>query len=249
MKHAFILLMGLMAHTALGRPSITMGTFSSPQDSPVSRICELIYKDAFSRLGYDFSYRVVPAQRASVDANSGVLDGEPARRIDHNLKYPNLVRVDEPIYTVVFAAFSANKRLNFHGWESLKSDTLRVDYLRGIPVIQENLANFIKPNNLYLLNDRAQASRRLLSGRADVYIDSELDFAALLQLKQNQNLAIYNVGIVDRIPTYGFLHKKHQDLVVRLVEVLRQMKKDGRLQRYEHEISSLYLKPNTGGDN
>src|SRR5690348_2823945 len=75
-----------------GRSQIVMSAFQTPEESPTVRFCELIYREAFSRLNYDFSFKFVPIVRASMDANSGRTDGEPARRYEHGDKYPNLMR-------------------------------------------------------------------------------------------------------------------------------------------------------------
>lgn len=48
-----------------------------------------------------------------------------------------------------------------------------------------------------------------------------------------KNAGLINVGVLDEFAGHAFLHKKHADLPEKLATVLRQMKKEGHLEKYK----------------
>jgi hypothetical protein len=48
---------------------------------------------------------------------------------------------------------------------------------------------------------------------------------------------IYQVGILEEVPLYTYLHKKHRELAPKVAEVLKQMKADGILEAYIHQVN------------
>lgn len=217
---------------------INMASVASSDSSPTSHFCELVYTEAFRRLGYEFALVPKPARRASIEAEAGIVDGEPSRRFEHNKDFPNLIRVDEPIYTLNISGFSANPKIHVDGWASLKGKDFRVDFLRGILLIPQNLAGIVRPGNLLELNERDQAIKRLLKDRSDLYIDGEADILNLLKdLDPAKSKKIFKAGVLARIPAYPFLHKKHAALVALLAETMRQMKREGLFEKYQQQSS------------
>lgn len=217
------------------RQKIVMSVFQKPEDSPTVSFLELIYREAFSRMNMDFSFKYVPAQRASIEADSGKTDGEPARREAHNIMYPHLIRVDESVMVITFAAYSTNSKIKLSGWQSLTGTNYRIDFYRGIPLVPERLRG-LPEQNLLELTSHEQALQRLTSGRSDLYIYTEKDMSFLLKNRKDKKIPIYQVGILDRYTAYPFLHKKHKDLIPKLEAVLRAMKKDGTFKRFEDKI-------------
>ncbi|WP_438510102.1 hypothetical protein, partial [Cetobacterium sp.] len=67
-----------------------------------------IYNEAFSRLGYSFSYRGVPGGRAPKLAESGRVDGEIHRPFEYQKQTTNLIRVNEPHFQVTLEAYVVN---------------------------------------------------------------------------------------------------------------------------------------------
>ena len=79
-----------------------------------------IYTEAFSRMGYGFKLISQPGERAMIDANQGIVDGEAGRisNID-KIKYANLIMVPYPIVTMKDGAYATDHSININGWESL----------------------------------------------------------------------------------------------------------------------------------
>ena len=94
-----------------------------------NRVMELIYKDAFSRLGYTFAYNLYPLKRSLPESNAGRIDEECARaQMPQALqkKYPNLIQVKEPIWESHFCVYSTNPSIRVDGWQDLKKYKNRV---------------------------------------------------------------------------------------------------------------------------
>ncbi len=212
---------------------IVMSSFAPPEASLYTRLFDRIYTEALRRLGYTFKFKIVPPVRASVEANQGITDGEPGRLFEHSDRYTNLIRIPESLVTVTFAAYATRADIKVDGWESIRKAGYQVDVMRGLSFIKES---GLDPKNISDLNDRSQAYPRLLSGRADVYVDVAFDFYPLMRSPQYKNATIHEVCVLSRREAYGFLHKKHKDLVPRLAEVLRDMKKEGRIEQLEREV-------------
>ncbi len=212
---------------------ISMSIFAAPETSLYTQLFERVYKDAFRRLGYTFEFKVVPAARASIEADNGMTDGEPGRLYEHNLQFSNLIRIEEAIDEAALAAFTAQRGIKVNSWDAIKQRGYRVDVLRGMTFIK---GAGIDPRLIFQLNDRSQAFPRLMSGRADVYVDAELDFSALMRSSRYTKMRIYRAGVVEKRLIYGFLHRKHEELVPRVAEVLRQFKKEGLIARYKREL-------------
>ena len=70
-----------------------------------------IYAEAFRRLGIPIEFAVYPTKRLSTTLDEGGIDGEFVRVHAYAAAHPNLVRVEEPVFSVQFALFTANPAL------------------------------------------------------------------------------------------------------------------------------------------
>jgi len=78
----------------------------NPETNPQYKFYELLYTEAFQRLGYNFDYVLCPLKRCSFMGNSGYVDGEPQRAPNYSTQYSNMIRVNEPIYLIRVIAYS-----------------------------------------------------------------------------------------------------------------------------------------------
>ncbi|MCP4117596.1 MAG: hypothetical protein GY737_19805 [Desulfobacteraceae bacterium] len=134
----------------------------------------------------EFEFRQYPVKRGAYLANQGEVDGEPGRVADFNTMYPNLIRVDEPLWTVRFAAYAVDEKMGFHDCESLRNRNLRVNYRRGVIKCKEMLSRVVKPGMLEAVNGDSQGLRKLLKGRTDVYVGLE---SVIIPLLKNEEFA------------------------------------------------------------
>src|SRR3990167_2914563 len=110
---------------------INLGT-QKPLDSSSGAFLNLVYSEAFKRLGITFKYQHYPARRSTLLSNSGVLDGELSRIHYYNENHPNMIRVEEPHWTSGFIAVAVDSSIQLNGWDSLRNQDFKVLYVAGI---------------------------------------------------------------------------------------------------------------------
>ena len=162
---AFLAFMPLQA--VWSGDTLIMAFTDSPEEDRTLRYLELIYTEAFQRLGMEFAYKVYPMVRCGVMANSGVVDGLPARILNTNLEFPNLIQVDVSVITFPLSAFSTNPKLNLDGWESIGGDSYNVEYILGSPQSKAQLSKIVPSKRLSVVPTVDQALKKLIVGRTD----------------------------------------------------------------------------------
>lgn len=203
-----------------------------PEGGPVEQLITQIYTEAFQRLGIKMTYQFYPFKRATGMAVQEKIDGELTRKFSYGNKHPNLVRVEEPAYTDRFIAFATDPAIQLQGWESIRITNLRIDYQRGIHGIEQQLRILTGRNRISPLNNDQMGLRRLIADRTDIYISGENFVKGLLQTEEFQNSGIRIAGIMEEVPIYAYLLKKHQKIGPKLSSVLRQMKNEGLIDQY-----------------
>ncbi|MCH1929502.1 hypothetical protein L9G16_04855 [Shewanella sp. A25] len=213
-------------------PTITMAFYADPKHNLYFRWGELLYTEAFARLGYQFSYQVVPAMRASLLADSGKVDGEPARVFAYGMKFQNLVRVEEPILETKLLAFARNPEIKLVDWDSLKQFPYRVEYNRGIFFAEQKLESLLPAERLTTSSSPVNSFRKLLHDRIDIYIDTAVIGFPLLQKAEFEHSKIHSVVDLETLISFAYLHKRHRLLAPKLSETLKQMKQEGLFELY-----------------
>ena len=241
-RSALLMACMAMALPAAALDSFTMAFGHDPAQQPQYRFYELIYTEAFKRLGFTFAYKVYPSKRCSALANAGAVDGEPQRIADYAKTYPNMVRVDEAIFTNRVIAFSTNTSIHLDGWDSFRGTNYRVDYRIGSRVAEEELPKRVNPKLLSGVPAVEQILKKLKTRHTDVFVDAEWLVLPLLNSPEFKDSGIAQVGIIASDFSYPFLHKKHAELAPRLAEVLRQLKKEGVYDRLLEQATALPLK-------
>src|SRR3989338_9087143 len=163
--------------------SEVLGT-QKPLDSSSGAFLNLVYSEAFKRLGITFKYQHFPARRSTLLSNSGVLDGELSRIHYYNENHPNMIRVEEPHWTSGFIAVAVDSSIQLNGWDSLRNQDFKVLYVAGIKGCEVNLPKVVRPENLDVVMQNSHAFRMLLKGRADLFIGSEMDLVSDLESEE-----------------------------------------------------------------
>jgi len=209
---------------------------NDPIESPSGKLYNLIYHEAFKRLGLEMEYRHLPPKRASVEADVGNIDGEVGRILAYGEDHPNLVRVDEAGISDAFCAFTMNHTISLDGWDSLRNTPYKVEYQRGVFRPEQVLIKIVPSVNLSNITSLRQGLRKLTKGRTDVYIDSEAAVMGLLATAEFKNNGIQKAGVMEYVYYYAYLHIKHKDLAQKLAEVLKQMKAEGVVEQYHQQV-------------
>ena len=220
------------AAPVVAQDSITLAFYGHPDEAPVYRWGELIYAEAFKRLGVKFGFQVLPPIRASLMANAGVVDGEIGRIESYGREHPNLIRVEVSVATEKILAIVKDPAYVIEDWESLRGSTYRVEFFRGIAKTKQHLKGLVDPAQLSESSNPVYSLNKLHYGRIDVFIGSELRLVPLLETPAVKPFKLRIAGALDEVQVYPYLHKRHAALAIKLAEVLRQMKSEGLIQKY-----------------
>ncbi|MCP4370370.1 MAG: transporter substrate-binding domain-containing protein [Deltaproteobacteria bacterium] len=201
-------------------------------NEPSQKFLNLVYAEAFKRLGLVYKYEQVPWKRSSMFSDSGEVDGEVTRTYSYGDKHPNVIRVEESHYTSGFIALATNPLIQLNGWKSLENTGYFVEYVRGSKGQETNLPKYVKPHNLSAITSINQGVNRLILGRTDVFVGTESGLSTILRSGIVEKSDIQIVGIMHKYTAHAFLHKKHKDLEPKLSSVLKKMKKEGLFNKY-----------------
>ncbi|WP_428527387.1 substrate-binding periplasmic protein [Roseibium sp.] len=198
---------------------------STIENSPLTRIAELIMTEAYGRLGIPVEIYSTSGNRSLVVSSSGKVDGELARIGAVKDLYPTLVQVPVPnmeLKGIVYVRADEKDRIT-----SGNLTKLRVGYLEGV-VQAEQFTQGIE--SVWAGQSEEELFRLLAAGRLDAVVSDQIDGA----------LAIAGLGLTNVVPLgrpfqvepmFHYLHEKHANLVPQLATVLAKMRGDGELDR------------------
>lgn len=221
-------------------PTQIVMTLMLPRDKePLGEFTYLIYREAFQRLGLELICVYRPPLRGGVEAELGSLDGELGRGKDYGISHPNLVRVGEHAMELNVSAFALLPTIKLDGWEALRHMNYRVEYRMGMQIPQSKLEKILAPPLLSTVPTSLQGLKKLVAGRTDVYIDFD-DVVDVLIVSENFSGAkkIHKIGLMEKVPIFAYLHRSQEDLGPKLSLVLKEMKKDGLIEKFRKEAFS-----------
>ncbi len=207
---------------------IVLSTFD--QSAPRIAASEMIVRALYRKLDIDLVIEWHPGSRALVLANSGNLDGVLVRTTVIEHSFDNLVRVPYPIAQIKYAAFAKrNRSINVDGWDSLKP--FKIGIGRGIKLTEERTMGLDR----LIVNSYKSLFKMLYLDRVDIVVFTELD--GLYALKgMDLHHGIQKLDpILEVVPSYHFLHKKHHWLIKQLTDLMQKMDDSGELQALIHE--------------
>jgi len=192
-----------------------------------------IAAEAFRRIDIEVEVIPVVAARALINANRGIEDGIIARIAGLEKEYPNLIRVPEKIVDFGFTAFTRDLKFKVNGWDSLKP--YEIGFVSGWQIFEKNIteAKLITKvktaDHLFQMLDKDRIEVGLYERWGGAWWIRELG----LDLQPLE-------PPVSVMPLFLYLHKQHADLVPRVTQTLRDMKKDGSYQAiYDRNLSVL----------
>lgn len=222
-----LLFLALLAGAARA-DTITVSTNNTPLDR---KALESLSQEAFRRIGHEFRLVSLPSERSLHSANAGEVDGEGLRVAGLSAQYPNLVQVPERYIGISFVAFARDATIRLdQGWDSLKPYS--VAFITGWKMFEANasgakgVTKVDKPEQLFQMLD---------AGRIDLALYTLADGVALARGMGLAAIAPLAPSLRD-VDMYLYLHRKHEALVPKLAQALRQMKADGS---YNRILSSL----------
>jgi polar amino acid transport system substrate-binding protein len=213
-------------------PEIVLAGSEEVKNSFHGEWLQLIYDEAFRRLGYRLVYTPYPANRVGAMSDQGIVAGEINRIADYGENHPNLVRVDEAHFSMRFAAFAIGPKPVLNGWASLKGTTYRVEYRRGVAAAMNALPAIVPEARLSSVASAPIGLRKLIYDRTDVFVDLERVVERYLTDEEFKDAKIKNLGTMEERQFHAFLHRNHAQLSTALARVLRGMKSEGLIEQF-----------------
>ncbi len=225
---AMVLVALIALPSAYAREKLVFGTF---ENAGITLVQEPVMREAYRRLGYEIEVRQFPGERALIQADRGIVDGELARLETVREMYGNLVMVPESIHELRNVVLTKNADFTLAGWESLKPYT--VLSRRGYKYFEGKCREY--QINYQLVNSFEDMVKILHAGRYDVGLVTMLD-----GLKTMKDMGIRDLRFMEPpleiIPIYHFLHKKHTNLVPLVSEKLKELKREGYIKKIEDQV-------------
>ncbi len=198
----------------------------------------LIYSEVFRRAGVKLKMEYFPIKRASLEADIGNVDGEPARIRQYQNNHYNLVRIDEFVHTLQINAYATKIKTPLNGWQSLKGKKYYVEYLRGVEISEYNLTKVLDKKYLTDSSSAFHSLEKLLSNRIDLYIDSHNAISPLLKQVPFGGV-IYPIGLMESVDLYFYIHRKHKQYIPKLTKIIQNMKEEGLIKQYRDKVYGL----------
>ena len=224
------LLLALSGTAAADRPVLVLNDAYDPPFTTADRdgFLDIVAGEAFQRAGVELRLVKFPAERGLINANAGLEDGDLARIAGLEKQYPNLVRVPEKLVDLEFAAFSKDASIPSN-WQAMRQRS--VGHIKGWKIYEQNLAG---AEHVVTADDPVQLFRLLDLNRIDVAL-YERSFGMALAKQQGLNVVRPLAPPLAVRGMFIYLHKRHANLVPRLADALRAMKRDGFYQRVYDE--------------
>jgi len=231
-------------HPVLAQPTIVLNTaFGSPiSNATQTGFADQVVAEAFRRIGYQLETVHLPAERALINANRGIDDGDLGRIAGLQTKYPNLVQVPESVMTVDMVLFSKNNpSFAVTGWESMASHSLAI--ISGWKIMEQNFAKLGSMVEIIKTDNVEQSFTLLENGRVDFIAYSSWLGLEYIKTHNITDIALLKPPLASP-QIYIYLHKKHKKIVPQLAATIKQMKTDGSLQALFDRILKPYLQKN-----
>lgn len=218
------------------RPRFTLTTGAlAPLISAPGHIgfLDALAQEVFGRIGVDATLLGLPMERALVNANAGIEDGDMFRAAGFEKDYPNLVQVPEKVLDFDFVAFAIRPDVRVQNWGDLARYS--VAYVTGVKIFERQVGAAPHVTTVRALD---QLFPLLATGRADVVL---LGRWQGLWLAREAGLAVrlFEPPLA-RAEMFIYLHRRHEALVAPLAAALAAAKRDGTWQRiYDRTLKPL----------
>lgn len=212
-----------------------------PEGTPLFQWTELIYTEVFRRLDMNLLVEYYPLKRASVQANKGKVDGEPARIYSYGNSYQNLIRIEESVFSMDVVAYAVDPTIPvLDSWSSLENSGYTVEFPNGMKVCENALSHVLPDHQILSIKNSIQGLERLLAKRTDLYID---DLNSTTPIIENEEYGFKNkvrvAGVMGSAPLYMYIHKSHRNLKAQLERTIKELKAEGLIEEYRKRAFGL----------
>lgn len=237
-KSLIILPISLASFIVSAQPTLLLNTTGQPplNTKEHTGFMDEVAREAMRRIDYKLVIDSIPAERALLLANKGVIDGEMSRIKNLDKIYTNLIRVPEKIMDWEFVVFS-KKQINLsQGWDSLKGKDIA--FIRGWKVLENNVP---EQATITKVENSTQLFTLLDKNRVDYVAYEKWGGKYLINQLRLNNVTLGNPPL-EKKGMFIYLHKKNSHLVPKLSAALIEMKADGSYQRLVEKHLTPLLK-------
>ncbi len=215
------------------KPTITA---SATELSRVAGVAKVVMKQAYWRAGYKLNVVCFPGRRALYKSNLGHVDAELVRIKSIGKIYPNLIRIQEPIFKVRGMAFVWNKNLSINSNQDLRGH--RVGIVRGIQWAKE-VSEGLSPK---IASSAYDLFELLAKHTIDIALEADLTGQAVLHSFSGKGIVKMEKPLV-QIPVYHYVHKNNRHLVEPLNRELEKMNRMAETDEIIHDLINYPTPP------
>lgn len=203
-------------------------------NGPISLVAQAVLREAYQNIGVTLVTKTVAIGQGPVDANRGVLDGEPARVAGLETRFPHLLRVPVPVIAVDAVVFTNRAKFKVTGWDSLRP--YRIGVLSGVKFAADGTRGM----QVEAMPTNEQLFAKLDHGDIDVIVTTRIEGVLTQHQLKARNVTMLEPPL-ETIYLYHYLNERHRDLAERLAESLRQMDQKGRIRNLRHQTLARML--------
>lgn len=208
-------------------------TLNDVNDAPFTRadgsgFLDVVAGEAFRRAGVTLRLVKLPAERALLNANAGIEDGDLSRIAGLEAQYLNLIKVPEKLIDWEFSAFSMDRTIR------TRLDAIRthsIAHIKGWKIYEQMMAG---APAVTTAEDSAQLFRLLALKRVEVVLYTRWMGLAKIREQGLSGVVALEPPLATR-EMFIYLHKRHADLVPKIAAALRDLKKEGFYERQFRE--------------
>lgn len=192
-------------------------------------IAKYVLTEAYARIGLKIRFDDLPGLRALEWADKGITDGDVARIMGTEKKYPRLIRVKVPVIHFKGVAFTKSVNAAIGRWQDLAP--YRIGVIRGIRYSTMGTQGM----DPFFANDMTHLFSILDKGRIEIAV-AVLD-AGMIEIHRNfRNSGIRVVGSpLFSAPLYHFLHRRNEPILAELEAALEEMTGSGDMARLRQQ--------------
>ncbi|OGQ96426.1 MAG: hypothetical protein A2521_08845 [Deltaproteobacteria bacterium RIFOXYD12_FULL_57_12] len=237
LRAVFILLLFALAPVAAGagQPLVLNTCHLPPYHYPdQSGLNDRLVETIFARLGLQVTTQLLPPERALINANDGIDDGDAGRVDGIAAQYPNLIQIPEPLLRGDLVAVTKNISLETVDWQALQPYNIVI--VQGHKGAEAGIGT---PRSLLKVKSLDLLLQMIADDKAEVAICERFTCLGMLSILKLQGIRVLEPALAS-VDTYLYLHKKHAALVPELAAALRAMKSDGSYDRIVAEFTEQY---------
>lgn len=216
-----ILLIPLLMLVWAPSMATTTLSFRAPDAGPIPTYVKALLQEAYAELDIELVYLDMPRARSIVEANAGRIAGELGRLPGLEQDYPNLIRLDFPLFRYQLVIIADRRQCGLCELTDLEN----IAYVNGMYAVEQLLTQHQYKRPIVQALDLDQLQLMYQSQRVKAIILNDFEAQQLGLLDDPHNVAVPILSEVG----YHYLHKQHADLVPKLSAVLERLHSEGRV--------------------